>query len=199
MLLKKAAEPKKEIMEENPYEWPESYYMEIDAGKRKALLEAQISTGNDSEENRLRMELWEARYKQPKKGGYVDNFMYWLLELLLLSRQMNKTLGKKGQKKQAAKALDILCTNRTEHFGKELIASELKHLMLAYGVLCMEDKSYGNILLGFGKIKKSKLEKKILCEYIAVGEQLPEYLDMKEEFLPVSQAIEAAKRHLGLD
>lgn len=199
MLLKKAAEPKKEDTEQNPYEWPESYYMEIDAGKRKALLKEQISTGDDSEENKLRMELWEARYKQQKKGGYMDNFMYWLLELLILSRQMNKTFGKKGQKKQAAKALDAFCTNRIDHFGDELIAAELKHLILAYGVLCMEDKSYGNILLGFGKMKKSRLEQKILCEYIALGEQLPEYLDMKEEFLPLSQAIDAAKRHLGLE
>ncbi len=197
MLLKKA-EPKKEVIEENPYDWPESYYMEIDAGKRKALLETQISSGDDSRENQLRMELWEARYKQQKKGDYADNFMYWLLELLLLTRQMNKTIGKKGQKKQAVKALDMFCINRMEYFGKDLIAAELKHLILAYGVLCMEDKSYGNIILGFGKMKKSSLERKVLGEYIALGEQLPEYLDMTEEFLPLSQAIQAAKRHLGL-
>ncbi len=74
MLLKKAVEKKQEAPETNPYEWPESYYMETDAHQRKALLEAQISSGDAGADNRLRKELWELRYQTQKKGDVKDNF-----------------------------------------------------------------------------------------------------------------------------
>ena len=69
MLLKKAVEKKQEAPETNPYEWPESYYMETDAHQRKALLEAHISSGDAGVDNRLRKELWELRYQTQKKGA----------------------------------------------------------------------------------------------------------------------------------
>lgn len=199
MLLKKAAEPKQEVVEENPYDWPESYYMEIDAAKRKKLLDEQLASEDADEKDQLRLKLWEKRYKLQKKGDYADNFMYWLLELLLVTKQMNKKLGKKGQKKQAAKALEAFCTDQTEIFDRELIAAELKHLMLTYGMLSMEDKSYGSVILGFGKMNQSNLERKLAAEFDALGTRLPQYLDMKEEFSLLSEAIRMAERHLGLD
>ena len=43
------------------------YYREHDPMKRKALLDAAIAE-DDSEENRIRRELWEIRYSEPQGG-----------------------------------------------------------------------------------------------------------------------------------
>lgn len=198
MLLKKAVEKKQEVPETNPYEWPESYYMETDAHQRKALLEAQISSGDAGADNRLRKELWELRYQTQKKGDVKDNFLYWLMELILMCPQTTSRFGKRSLKKRAQTALGAFGLNRADYFGRELLAAELKHLFLTYGMICMEDKTYASVILGFGKMKQSTLENKLSAEFQAVSKKLPEYLEMKEDFVMLREASLAAAEHLGL-
>ena len=119
MLLKKAVEKKQEAPETNPYEWPESYYMETDAHQRKALLEAQISSGDAGADNRLRKELWELRYQTQKKGDVKDNFLYWLMELILMCPQTTSRFGKRSLKKRAQTALEAFGLNRADYFGRD--------------------------------------------------------------------------------
>lgn len=199
MLLKKAVEKKQETSEVNPYDWPESYYMETDGAKRRELLEAQISQGQDEEDNRLRKELWELRYEPQRNGSLKDNFLYWLLELVLMSRETKSKFGKRSLQKRAKKALEALGTNRVEYFGRELLTAELKHLFLTYGMVCMEDKSYGSVILGFGKMSQTNLETKLSREFQALVLVLPDELQMTEEFCLLREAAWAAAEHLGLE
>ena len=39
------------------------YYRETEPEKRKELLEQAIASGEDQEANKIRKEIWEARYK----------------------------------------------------------------------------------------------------------------------------------------
>ena len=61
MLIKEEKKQEEMKEEKNPYEWPKSYYMEIDPGKRRQLLEERIREGDEGEDNLLRMELWANR------------------------------------------------------------------------------------------------------------------------------------------
>ena len=40
------------------------YYRETEPEKRKELLEQAIASGEDQEANKIRKEIWEARYKR---------------------------------------------------------------------------------------------------------------------------------------
>ena len=49
--------------------WPQCYYDELDARKRKDLLDKAIENGEGApEENAVRQKLWALRYGQPKKN-----------------------------------------------------------------------------------------------------------------------------------
>lgn len=54
----------------------EQYYKETDPMKRKELLEQSIAAGEDPAGNPIRMELWEARYreKSQNKNERADGF-----------------------------------------------------------------------------------------------------------------------------
>ena len=49
------------------------YYRETEPEKRKELLEQAIASGEDQEANKIRKEIWEARYKgTTNEGGIAD-------------------------------------------------------------------------------------------------------------------------------
>ena len=49
--------------------WPQCYYDELDARRRKEMLDSAIENGEGNpEENAVRQKLWALRYGQPKKN-----------------------------------------------------------------------------------------------------------------------------------
>ena len=197
MLLKKAEVKKEEI---NPYDWPESYYMEVDAGRRLSLLEEHLNQEESDTINSLRMELWQMRYQPLKKGNeYKDNFMAGLVQWLMLTIDAARPFSKKRARKEAGQVLVQLGLTSEEHFTRELLETEMKHLFLVYAATCLEDRQYGSLLFGFGRIKKDKVEKKIAEDIRKVGFSLPDLLDMHTEFSVVAAGGRAALRHLGLE
>lgn len=49
--------------------WPQCYYDELDAGRRKEMLDGAVENGEGNpEENAVRQKLWALRYGQPKKN-----------------------------------------------------------------------------------------------------------------------------------
>ena len=204
MLLKEEKQ-KEEIKEEkNPYEWPKSYYMEIDAKKRRNLLEERIREGDEGEDNLLRMELWDNRYEIQSKGGkkspkYKDCFMAALIQLLMFSEESGRPFFRKKAQKEISELLNLLGVNKESHFTAELLLEEIKHLFLVYAVTSMEDRQYSTIIFGFGKMKKEKIEQKLIGDIYKIIYELPENVGMKEQFSLIAQAGEMALRHLGLD
>lgn len=105
MLIKEEKKQEEMKEEKNPYEWPKSYYMEIDPGKRRQLLEERIREGDEGEDNLLRMELWDHRYVPLKRSGkkeekYKDCFMAALMQLLMLLRKAAGPFCEKGRKRK---------------------------------------------------------------------------------------------------
>ena len=56
------------------------YYRETEPEKRKELLEQAIASGEDQEANKIRKEIWEARYKgTTNEGGIADGYLkFWM-------------------------------------------------------------------------------------------------------------------------
>lgn len=197
MILKKAEE-KKIVEEVNPYDWPESYYMETDPEKRLKLLEAQNDPA-EAEINKLRLELWNLRYEKMRNGKIKDRFIAGWMDLILMKEQVQGKFGKRGMKKQAQKALELMGIPQTEHFGKELLLAELKHMVLLYCCASMTDRQYSSIIFGFGKMKKEKIDHKIIGELDAVAVDIPGHLELQEESALLVEAIGLAKTHMGYD
>ncbi len=194
MILKKPEKEVKEIV--NPYSWPENYYMETRPEKRKEILEAQTSA-EEAEINKLRMELWERRYKKMRKKQYKDDFLGALLDFLIMVPHANSKLGRKTNIKRAKEALDRLCITKVDYYGRDLLLEELKHTVLLYCCTSMEDRSYSTVFFGVGKMKPEKINKKIVAELDNVGRYIPSVLDLKEEMSLLSEAIILAKEHMG--
>lgn len=204
MLIKEEKKQEEINAEKNPYEWPKSYYMEIDAGKRRQLLEERIREGDEGEDNFLRMELWDHRYEVIKKIGkkeekYKDCFMAALMQLLMLSDESNRPLFRKRAEKEISKVLKMLGVDKEAHYTRELLLEEIKHLFLVYAVTSMEDRQYSTILFGLGKMKKEKIEQKLIMDIYKIIYELPENTGGQEGFSLIAQAGEMALRHLGLD
>ncbi len=196
MLIQKKEEILKE--ETNPYDWPESYYMEIDADQRKRLLDEQMRKDPGQKVDELRTELWQLRYVPVKKGDkYKDVFMGALVELIWLCTDVQKPFSARRVAKQAEKALESLGLKKEAHFSRELLLAEMKHLFLVYAVTCMEDKQYQNVIFGFGRMKKEKIEQKLAGEILQVSSWLPAQLKMEAEFELFTEGAAMALRHLG--
>ena len=92
--------------------WPEDYYRELDGALRKELLDKEIDScgGKIPEEDRLRLELWEARYGGADAG--VDYFMKGWTDLSLIAKKEPAAGGRSGFR-QAARALML------ERFSRE--------------------------------------------------------------------------------
>lgn len=200
MILKKAEEHKV-IEEVNPYDWPENYYMETDPQKRKNILERRMAEGHPEEEqeNALRLELWEHRYEVMRNAKIKDCFIGAWMDLMLMKDQSEGRFGKKGLKKQALKAIDAMCLEKEEHYGKELLLAELKHMALLYACASLTDRQYSSVLFGFGKMKKEKIDAKIIADMDAVASVVPKNLDLEQETALLQEAIFLAKVHLGYD
>lgn len=204
MLIKEEKKQEEMKEEKNPYEWPKSYYMEIDPGKRRQLLEERIREGDEGEDNLLRMELWDHRYVPLKRSGkkeekYKDCFMAALMQLLMLSEESSRPLLRKRAEKEISGVLKMLGVDQEAHYTKELLLEEIKHLFLVFAVISMEDKQYSAVIFGLGKMKKEKIERKLLTDVHKVIYNLPENTGMEEKFSLIVQAGEMALRHLGLD
>lgn len=200
MILKKAEE-RKVVEEINPYDWPENYYMETDPEKRKAILEARMAQkiAEEEEDNSLRLELWEHRYEVMRNGKIKDTFIGAWMDLMLMKDQSGAKFGKRGLRKQAMKAIDALCLEREDHYGTEILLAELKHTALLYACASLTDRQYGSVIFGFGKMKKEKINAKIVADMQAVAIDVPHNLELIKETALLREAISQAKVHMGYD
>lgn len=124
--------------------------------------------------------------------------MWKLIDLVQISRDLNKTFGKNSQKKRALDDINFICNDRIDHFGTDLVTEELKHLLLTYGMMCLTDKNYGSHLFGLFRMNKSTIEDKLGTDLQILGEKLPQSLGLEKEFCFFTEAAKQTSIYLGL-
>ncbi len=165
------------------------YFEETDADKRKALLDAIGKEEGDTPACRLCGRLWEMRYVDPKSGRRVDLFLWELVELLCLYSTAG--LMKKGNSRDAKKALDAMGISEAARYGAEgeaVLYEELCNAVRLYLRTC-DSKSYHKRLLGLMEMKEAEWQQKVARDMWRLSVGLPRRLAMEEEFSPLAKAV----------
>ncbi len=171
--------------------WPECYYEEFDARKRKALLdEALARQEGDPQENAIRQKLWALRYGAEKKNmppadGYAAlwmNMNLWRKDTASRFRIRAAVKDLSGMLKKLG--LDTLPEDATE---RALMDRELVHAVRLYLSTCSQG-SYNTRFLGMMRLKPEQLVEKIVSEIYGVAYELPEKLGMTQQFEPLRRA-----------
>lgn len=191
MLFKE--KPKRE-KEKNPYSWPKCYYMEGDPAERKAMLDMRL-TEDDGADVRNMKRLFDIRYQQIK-GKYADRFMRGWLELLLLGNSPGTPFSSGKRERAVEKAVEMLCLDRTEEFGENILYDELCHLTGVYILSCQNDSKYRSVLFDFGRMKDEKVNEKIKSELDMISRTIPAAFHMEERFSLFRSAVQEMKEKM---
>lgn len=171
-----------------------SYYRESDPLKRKKLLEQAIAEGDAAEENAIRQEIWEVRYREPLSRGSAeraDGFIGMWMTLEFDKNAAKRWGGIRHARKDVEKCLDKLRFQeiiKKSPLHEELLYRECVHMINLYAELCRSDRSYGSMLNGLISMKKENLEEKLKNDLVQVGIQLPKMIGMEEELKLLTNA-----------
>ena len=142
-----------EIRKENEKEsialkWPDDYYKETDAKKRRTLLSQAMEQGLEPQENKIRMDLWERRYGR-KEG--VDEFLASWINLIYFANVVKKDRISIWHRKEKDQIMRSLCVDMLEEGDekvRELLYLEICHMLDFYMDICKTDKKYSGLILG---------------------------------------------------
>ena len=141
------------------------YYRETEPEKRKELLEQAIASGEDQEANKIRKEIWEARYKgTTNEGGIADGYLKFWMALEFNRNAGHKVFGSGRAQKEIRKELDDVKFREIRAKSAlhgELLHRECQHLVRFYMDLCEKDKNYNSVLCGLITIKKDSAKAKL--------------------------------------
>ena len=170
--------------------WPAAYYETRDAWERRRLLEMSLEGGLDPEKDKIRRVLWEIRYPEiegksnDKNNGLQDTFLRAWMTFSFASDRVKSRFARNGLLKELKKELSIMGPEVVREFGdagEAVLYDELYHMSGLYLELCSEDRGYGSIILGLGKMKKESFVAKVAGEVYAVGYKVPRALGLEEE------------------
>ena len=171
--------------------WPQCYYDELDARKRKDLLDKAIENGEGApEENAVRQKLWALRYGQPKKNmPPADGYAGLWITMNLWRRDTASRFRVRAAVKELSGMLKQLGIDapQASSLEQELVYRELVHAVRLYLSTCTEG-SYNTRFLGMVRLKPEQLVDKIVNEICGVAYELPERLGMEEQFAPLRRA-----------
>lgn len=182
--------PKEKV---NQGEWPANYFAEFKPEARKAILEARRAQEVD-ETLELLEKLFALRYKQDKKGTYADQFLGHFLELRITAENLDSMFSERKNKKAVKKCLEKLQLHEGSEFPEELIYQEMCQLTGLYIFSCSKDVNYTSMLWGLGKKSDEKISEKINLDLERIGEAIPKYLSMEEEYRVMKAAILDTKK-----
>ncbi|MBQ1490896.1 MAG: hypothetical protein IIZ39_02955 [Blautia sp.] len=176
--------------------WTE-YYKEANPVKRRHMLEKAIQDEGETEENKIRKEIYAVRYaksSQVDKKIPADSFL-----ALWMMMEYNKNVGgglfgmdiKRAQKEIRKHLKDAHIQEFLDKGGEyeRLMKEELCHMVRVYMNLSLTDHSYGSTLFGLMKMGSDNLNDKLREDVRAIARDLPARVDMKEELSPVTEAI----------
>lgn len=167
--------------------WPDNYFAEAAPEKRKQILDQAMAENAEMAEQIGR--LFERRYKKDKNGKYADTFLREFLQLKMTAENLDSMFAEKKNKKAAVRALHQMCLDEASEFPEEILYREMCQLAAWYIRICAGDKNYTAILWGLGKKSDAKITEKIALDLDRIGEAIPKYLDMEEEFRILKRAI----------
>ena len=171
--------------------WPQCYYDELDARRRKEMLDSAIENGEGNpEENAVRQKLWALRYGQPKKNmPPADGYAGLWITMNLWRRDTASRFRVRAAVKELGGMLRQLGIDAPQASGleQELVYQELVHAVRLYLSTCAEG-SYNTRFLGMVRLKPEQLLEKIVAEIYGVAYELPEKLGMAAQFAPLRRA-----------
>lgn len=152
--------------------WPQCYYDELDARKRKDLLDKAIENGEGApEENAVRQKLWALRYGQPKKNmPPADGYAGLWITMNLWRRDTASRFRVRAAVKELSGMLKQLGIDapQASSLEQELVYRELVHAVRLYLSTCTEG-SYNTRFLGMVRLKPEQLVDKIVNEICGVA------------------------------
>lgn len=168
------------------------YYREHDPMKRKALLDAAIAE-EDSEENRVRSELWDIRYQEQQSGtpSRADGFLALWMSMEFNKNAGNKLFGTKSACKEIRKKLEQLKfkeLQEQDELHQKLLYRECCHMVKMYMELCETDRSYNSTLCGIMHISKERAKAKLQADMLQTAVELPKSIGMEKELAIVTKA-----------
>ncbi|MDO5336541.1 MAG: hypothetical protein Q4E89_03630 [Eubacteriales bacterium] len=172
------------------------YYQETDPMRRRRILEKSIDQGEELEKNRIRMELWEARYQHPSraaKGERADGFLRLWIQMKYADDNTGGILGgRRRSRKEVQKEMDRLGFLKWQRLGglyEECFYEECLHLAALYMESCHADKSYGSGIMGLMALSEEKIMDKLTDDVYGIAFRVPEALGLTEELSILTRAI----------
>jgi hypothetical protein len=175
--------------------WPDSYYEERDPVNRRRLLDAADEAGLTPEDNAVRRNLYKKRYGRERRGIVQDNYLRMWMDFTFFVRNGNP---KRSLRRDQAKIRKILKDTgfaeyaQADERAQQLLYRELYHLAMLYISVCVEDKGYNAVLLGFGHISNDRLIEKIEHDFRDVAVVLPRDWELAEEMALFTRAVSDA-------
>lgn len=167
------------------------YYREHDPKKRKALLEQSIASGEDIKADKIRQELWEARYSKNGSGEMADGYLRFWMAMEFNRKAASRWFGVKSAYKEIKKELDSVKFHEfsaKDELYHHLLYRECCHLVNLYMDLCKTDRSYNSILAGIITIKEEEAKAKLKKDIYETAVCLPRDLGMEEELSVLTKA-----------
>ncbi len=177
--------------------WPDNYYERLSGTKRRRLLDEALQL-DDSEENRMRLKIWECRYGTATVRGTeaeVDRFMKLWMDLDYASHRLGAVWGFRFIVKPIRKDMGILGITRLQEFGvhgEDLMYKEMVQMGRTYFAICAEDKSYTSAALGLTHISHEKFLQKITENVYRICYQTPKAFGLEKELALFTKAITEA-------
>ena len=168
--------------------WPYEYMHMKDPVIRKKILDESIKQGVDPEGDKLRSMLWERRY--PKGIDEDEYFKAWMY-FDFVAEEINAFFGKKkrlNNVKQHLERIGIYAMKEFGELGEQILYEELYHLVYNYIQLCADDRNYGSVILGFGKMNKDSYALKVAKNLRRVCYIPAEGFGLQEEFSLLQKA-----------
>ncbi|HIW49813.1 MAG TPA: hypothetical protein IAA10_02510 [Candidatus Blautia intestinavium] len=170
-----------------------AYYREADPMKRKQLLDQSEAAGEEPEANKIRREIWEARYHEKgENGSLADGFLKLWMAMEFNRNSGNRWFtGSRGARKEIGKELAAVKFHEIRQksgLHEQLLYRECCHLVDLYMNLCSHDKSYNTIICGIITISKDSAKAKLQKDIYETAVRLPGELNMQEELGLITKA-----------
>ena len=168
-------------------------YREADPMKRKQLLDQSEAAGEEPEANKIRREIWEARYHEKgENGSLADGFLKLWMAMEFNRNSGNRWFtGSRGARKEIGKELAAVKFHEIRQksgLHEQLLYRECCHLVDLYMNLCSHDKSYNTIICGIITNSKDSAKAKLQKDIYETAVRLPGELNMQEELGLITKA-----------
>lgn len=163
--------------------WLQGYDLSVTAEEKRPFLEKGLEL-EKSPANLLRERVFSSRYLD-KKGRVTgsDKFMKYWQDLAVVKLMGLGAVSERKLKKIVRGVYDgLMLKEAADPDTTDVMLREYINLSRVYIDCCMNDKSYGSIVLGFGSIKESSLAGKIGRDIIETVACVPRAGGMEDDF-----------------